>query len=68
MYEFPKGEVLWGAEAIRDYINEISAKPVATTPKVYGWAERSYVPVEKVGAQLTTTKSRLRKRFGVEGV
>jgi hypothetical protein len=55
----PEDEVLWGRQVVADAIN-------AKLRKTFHLLENGHLPADKVGAQWTSTRGRLRRFFAGE--
>jgi hypothetical protein len=53
-------EVLFGAEAIRDYINTFGFKPISTDGVYYAHKKQKW-PITKYGKDLISTKTRIER-------
>ena len=58
-----KGEVLRGAEKIAEFLRELLDEPDLKPAKVWQWAAYGRIPTRKMGANLVSTKSALRRHF-----
>jgi hypothetical protein len=60
--ELETRDLLWGAAAIADFINELSATPTSRS-KVYHMIESGDLPAGRIGARLVGSKKRIRAHF-----
>jgi predicted DNA-binding transcriptional regulator AlpA len=55
-------DLLWGAAAIADFINELSVTPMSRS-KIYHLIENGNLPAGRLGARLVGSKKRIREHL-----
>jgi hypothetical protein len=57
-----KGDLLWGAKAMADYISELSTESIPVS-RIFHWIEAGHIPAGRMGGKLVGSKLAIRKRL-----
>jgi hypothetical protein len=55
-------DLLWGAAAVADFLNEISATRVSRS-QIYHWLDAGLLPAGKFGGKIVASKRAIQARF-----